>query len=161
MDTNRRDFVTVVTPGCAHNNSYVIETRTRADGAVRRRYECRDCGERWTVIRKGEKPARVPRKPSVRNVRRKLTLEQVHRVLADPEATAKALSAEFGVSRQLIQQIRRGTAWAHAFPELPRITSLRSCLRCKHWIAGDCGLGFPDPLEEGLTFAMDCDFYEV
>lgn len=161
MDPNRADFITVVTPNCAHNNNYVIETRPRSDGAVRRRYECRDCGKRWTVIREGERPPRQPRKPVSRGVGRKLTLQQVHQVLTDLKTPSVALAAELGVSRQLIQQIRSGAVWGQVFPELPRIGNLRSCLRCRHWSTGECAIGFPDPLEEGLGFAADCDFYEM
>ena len=31
----------------------------------------------------------------------------------------------------------------------------RSCLECQHW-QSRCGMGFPDPLEEGPKFANEC-----
>lgn len=33
-----------------------------------------------------------------------------------------------------------------------------SCTNCTHW-DGKCGMGFPDPLEEGPGFAADCSLY--
>lgn len=161
MDTDRGDSVTVGTPVCAHNNSYVLETKARIDGSVRRRYRCRDCGKRFTVIREGERPGRPPRKPPIQSKGRKLTLEQIYRALTERQIPNKAMAVELGVSHQCIQQIRSGAIWPDAFPELPRFSSRRSCLKCKHWDAGECAIGFPDPLEEGPRFAIDCDFYEV
>lgn len=162
MDADRCDPIKVDPLVCSHGNGYVLETKTRIDGSVRRRFECRDCGNRWTIISEGEKPGRAPLPPIARNVaRRKLTLEQVHRVLTETEATQKAMAAELGVSRQCIQLIRCGATWPDAFPELPRNVKRRSCVKCKHWRSGGCAIGFPDPLEEGLSFAADCDFYEM
>lgn len=93
--------------------------------------------------------------------RRKLTLEQVHRVLTEVQTQSKPLAAELGVSRQCIELIRAGATWSDAFPELPRNVKRRSCLKCKHWDTKECAIGFPDPMEEGLSFAEDCEFYEV
>lgn len=162
MDTDRGNSIKVDAPVCLHSNSYVLETKTRVDGSVRRRYECRHCRERWTVIRHGEKPGRAPLPPIARKLaRRKLTLEQVYRVLTEVQTQNKELAAELGVSHQCIQQIRSGATWSHVFPELPRNVKRRSCLKCKHWRSEECAIGFPDPMEEGPSFAADCDFYEV
>ena len=157
MDTDRDDSVTVGVSVCAHNNSYVLETKTRVDGSVRRRYKCRDCGDRWTVIREGEKPGRAP----LKSRRRKLTLEQVYRALTERRTPNREMAVELGVSHQCIQQVRCGATWPDVFPELPRWISSQSCLRCQHWRSDECAIGFPDPLEEGPRFAIDCDFYEV
>ena len=32
----------------------------------------------------------------------------------------------------------------------------RLCTDCLHWQPHRCGLGFPDPLEDGLSVAEDC-----
>jgi hypothetical protein len=162
MDTDRDDSITVEVHVCAHNNSHVLETKTRVDGSVRRRHECRDCGERWTTVRHGEKPGRERLKPSARRLaRRKLTLEEVYRVLTERQTPNKSIAAELGVSRQCIELIRSGATWSDVFPELPRNVKRLSCLRCKHWRSEECAIGFPDPMEEGPGFAVDCDFYEV
>lgn len=161
MGLNHVDHTTVGTADCSHNNRFVLETKTRVDGSVRRRYQCRDCGERWTVISVGERPGREPLKPSARSYRRKLTLEQIRRVLTETQTSQKKMAVELGVSHQCIQQIRAGAIWGSVFPELPRKVARRSCEKCCNWSDGECRIGFPDPLEEGTSFAADCDFYEV
>lgn len=111
------------------------------------------------MVRKGERPPRAPRPPA--SPLRKLTLDQVYRVLTERHTPNKAMAAKLGVSHQCIQLIRCGATWCDAFPDLPRFTGRRSCLKCKNWDENECGMGFPDPLEEGPRFANDCDFYEV
>jgi hypothetical protein len=112
-------------------------------------------------------PALAPLKRGVKRYRRKLTLEQVYRVLTEVRTPHKTMGIELGVSHQCIQQIRAGATWTDAFPEVPRRagnprrTGGKSCKQCCHWTQGECAMGFPDPLEEGPRFAVDCDFYEV
>jgi transposase-like protein len=158
MDSNSSDSSTVGTPVCEHNNRFVRESRPRLDGLVRRRWQCNDCCERWTTIGPDRKPPRK-RKPG-RLAPKKLTVEQVRRALTDQQISDVKLSRELGVSRQAISQIRRGISWASAFPELPR-RPWSDCSQCRHWSGTECGIGFPDPLEEGTSFAGDCDLYEV
>jgi transposase-like protein len=158
MDSNSSDSLTVGTPVCEHNNRFVRESRPRLDGLVRRRWQCNDCGERWTTIGPDRKPPRK-RKPG-RLAPKKLTREQVKRALTDRQISDVKLARELGVSRQAISQVRRGISWARAFPKLKR-RPWKDCSECRHWCGGSCGLGFPDPLEEGTSFAGDCDLYEV
>lgn len=162
MSTGQTDSTKVDPSVCLHSDGYVLETKARIDGSVRRRYECRQCQQRWTTISHGERPGRA-RLPSVagRFAPRKLTIEQVYRVLTETATTQRTMAAELGVSRQCIQLIRCGATWSDAFPELPRNVKRRSCLKCKHWRSEECAIGFPDPMEEGPSFAADCDFYEV
>ena len=61
-------------------------------------------------------------------------------------------------SHQTICQIRTGEVYRDRLPELPRWVTGRSCEQCQHW-AGRCDLGFPDPLEEGLAFAQQCNCF--
>lgn len=159
MELNSDDSSTLGTSVCEHNNRFIRESRARADGLMRRRWECRDCGARWTVLGPDSKPPRQKRPPGKPHPR--LTLDQVYRALIDRGTSDIALAAELGVSRQAIQQIRIGKTWPTAFPELPRRPQWRDCTECRHWERGECGLGFPDPLEEGTRFAADCDLYEV
>ena len=162
MELNYVDHTTVGMPCCSHNDSIVIETRPRADGSIRRRHKCRDCGERWTTVRPGGKAKPRRAKPARKRQLRKLTPEHVYRVLTEMHRPDKALAEEFGVVRQCIQQIRCGATWPDVFPELPRRDKWRICTRCRNWDGElGCGIGFPDPLEEGPSFAVDCDFYEV
>ena len=167
MEIDSVNSTTVGMPCCSHNNRFVLETKTRIDGTVRRRYQCRDCGERWSVLSAGEKPGREPLKPIAReNGRRRLTLDQVYRVLTEVRTPSKTIAAELGVVRQCVQQIRSGATWSHVFPEIPRRAAgprrdRKSCQKCRHWDHGECAMGFPDPLDEGPAFAVDCDLYEV
>lgn len=154
-------------PNCHGGSWKIIETRNRIDGSVRRRHQCDDCRHRWTTISNGERPSRPPLKPAAKNQRRrrKLTLEQVYRILTETQLSNKELGIKLGVTYQCIQQIRRGITWSYAFPELPREMPAepvrsRSCLKCKDW-EGRCGIGLPDPDIEGPGFAADCDFYEL
>jgi len=72
-------------------------------------------------------------------------------------------------SSELIRQIRIGMLYAARCPEVPRWgqqaappqISEQNCYRCKHWSNDDCGMGFPDPLQEGPGFARDCSLYAV
>lgn len=159
MEFKSDDSSTLGTPVCEHNNRFIRESRPRADGLIRRRWECSDCGERWTVLGPDRKPPRR-RKPS-RPRPQKLELSHVRRALTDRKASDVKLAAELGVSRQAIQQIRIGKTWTKVFPNLPRRPQWRDCTECRHWSNDECGLGFPDPLEEGTGFAGDCDLYEV
>ena len=167
MEIDSVNHTTVDMSCCSHNNKFVLETKTRVDGSVRRRYQCRDCGERWTVITAGEKPGRDPLKPiPKRNNRRKLTADQIYWVLTEVRKTNIEMAAELGVVRQCVQQIRSGATWSHVFPEIPRRSAgprrdRKSCQKCRHWDNGECAMGFPDPREEGPGFAIDCDLYEV
>lgn len=165
MEFNSDDSSTLGIPVCEHSNRFVRETRPCTDGLIRRRWECRDCGERWTVFGPDRKPPRERQKPGKPHPR--LDLEHVRRALTDMHISDVKLAAELGVSRQAIQQIRIGKTWTTAFPELKRrvpaqmMEPQRNCTRCRHWDGNECGIGFPDPLEEGVGFAVDCNLYEV
>lgn len=159
MEFNSDDSSTLGIPVCEHNNRFIRETRTRTDGLIRRRWECSDCGERWTVLGPDRKKPRRRGKPG--KAHPKLSREHVRRALTDRQASDVALAAELGVSRQAIQQVRAGKTWTKAFPNLPRRPKWRDCTGCQHWSSSGCGMGFPDPLDEGTGFAADCNFYEV
>lgn len=158
MESNSDDSSTLGTPVCKHNNRFIRESRPRIDGIVRRRWQCLDCGERWTTLGPDRKKARKRRPDGPKP--KKLTREQVRRALTDQQTSDVKLAAELGVSRQAIQQVRCGKSWASAFPKLRR-RPWRDCTECQHWSRDRCGLGFPDPLTEGTSFAADCDLYEV
>lgn len=159
MGLTINDSSTLGKPVCEHNDRFVRESRARVDGLIRRRWECCDCGERWTVLGPDCKKPRQRRTPGKPNPR--LSLEQVHRALTDRSTSDIKLAAELGVSRQAVQQIRSGKTWTTVFPELPRRSQWRNCAQCQHWKGSECGFGFADPLEEGLSFAVDCDLYEM
>jgi len=39
---------------------------------------------------------------------------------------------------------------------LPDLESTTTCEQCIHWSSERCGLGFPDPKDEGIEFARWC-----
>ncbi len=162
MEIDSVNHTTVDTSCCSHNDSRVLDKRDRSDGSVRRTRKCRVCGARWLEVLPALMP--IQRKPP--RYRRKLTLDQVYRILTEVRMNNNQLAAELGVSHQSVQQIRAGATWSHVFPEIPRRSAgprrgRKSCEKCRHWDNGECAMGFPDPLEEGPGFAIDCDLYEV
>lgn len=68
------------------------------------------------------------------------------------------MGRRYGRSHQTISQIRYGQIHAGRCKEVPRWGLRRSCEQCQHWI-DRCSFGFPDPTEEGLAFAMDCELF--
>ena len=143
-------------PAC-HNPGSVIETRRCSNGTRRRRHECQTCHHRWTS-HDGEPPGhRGGRRPGSRNVRSPLSPAEVEAILRSGDSIRR-LARQLGRSRPAVAAVLQGQTHAELFPELPRRQAL-NCLQCQHW-AGRCGLGFPDPLEEGLQAASWCNSYE-
>lgn len=92
-----------------------------------------------------------------------LTEDEVRLVLTSPLSAVK-LARQLGRSKECVAAIRRGVLHANTLPEIPRRqTAVRgpSCHGCAHWSDGSCGMGFPDPIEEGPAFAADCSLYEA
>jgi transposase-like protein len=153
-------------PSCSSSHTRVIETRTLHNGGRRRRHHCHFCQHRWTTWL-GERPpqGRVPNARPGRRTQPPLTEEQVRLVLTSPLSSGK-LARELGRSKEAINGIRRGAFHAKTLPELPRRQAKRraipelSCHACAHWRSSECGMGFPDPIEEGPAFAADCSLYE-
>ena len=79
----------------------------------------------------------------------------------------------------VVSRIQRGLKYRNVHPELPRrpgrpikrkapkpSASNPTCILCQHFTlqkSGEtpCDLGFPDPLEEGLGFAEECNLYQM
>ena len=64
-------------------------------------------------------------------------------------------------SPDLIRQIRAREVYRDCLPygHLPADDDGPRCERCSYW-KGRCGMGFPDPVEEGSFFARDCSMYQ-
>lgn len=158
--------MTIDCPSCKSSHTRVIETRALKDGGRRRRHHCHVCEHRWTTWI-GELP-RHGRRPDARPGHRTkppLTEDDVRLVLTSPLSSVK-LARQLGRSKETIAAIRRGVLHANTLPELPRRQPMRrpgdgpSCRNCAHWAGDSCGMGFPDPIEEGPAFAADCSLYE-
>jgi hypothetical protein len=159
--------MTIDCPSCRSSHTRVIETRPVRTGGRRRRHHCHECSHRWTTW-VGERPFQG-RDPNARKGYRSkppMTEDEVRLVLTSPLSSVK-LAREIGRSKEAVAAIRRGTLHARILPELPRRQVQQrpdpsvSCHACEHWEGDRCGMGFPDPLEEGPAFAADCSLYEV
>lgn len=111
----------------------VIESRVCGNGSRRQRRACQGCGHRWTT-HQGTPPQRC---------RNRLTAQEVERIIK----TVDQLTAELNCSRGTVVSV------------LQRPETI-SCLRCVHW-SGACGMGFPDPVEEGPGAAQWCSCFAV
>lgn len=141
-----------------------METRVRSDNAVRRRRVCISCGHRWSTLERiyaklphPQKGKPVPRLDPYR--KRKLNREQVLAIYhADLSATTLVdLASRYGVTRETVRQIRAGLTHRKL---LASTDDLQLCTGCIHWArSGYCTMGFPDPEEEGPTFAAECSLY--
>lgn len=141
-------------PTC-HGLGAVIRVRRCSNGTIRRRHECNCCRHRWTT-HQGERPVNGGRKPGTRHSR-DLRPDEVLAIL-NASGSIRAIARQVGRSHYAVAAVLRGDTHAHLFPEIPRRQGL-SCLQCQHW-AGRCGLGFPDPKEEGPSAAAWCNSYE-
>jgi hypothetical protein len=95
-------------------------------------------------------------------MRRLFDAASVAAILASPESH-RALGKVYGCSRETIRLIRMGRAYHDLLPDgytPPPSSKDPNCERCKFWSGVDCGLGFPDPVEEGPWFAKDCSLFE-
>ena len=117
-------------PSCSSSHTRVIETRVLHNGGRRRRHLCYACKHRWTTWH-GER-LRPGRMPHAQgaNGNKPPLTEDKVRLIFTSEISAIKLG------RQL------------------------SCHDCQHWRGKSCGMGFPDPVEEGPKFAVDCSLYE-
>jgi hypothetical protein len=156
-----------ICPECGSAQTAVRSTRLLSDGVRRRRrHHCLapECLHRWTTY-EGGVPG-PPRRYSYDRDQPLLTDVDVRLILETRESHS-AMARRFGRSREAIRQIRTGRLYRHLAPEIPRWEAgagRASCYRCRYWEgvadAGCCGFGFPDPIEEGPSFARDCSSFE-
>lgn len=87
-----------------------------------------------------------------------LTDAELRDVLTSFHIGHSEMARRYGRTHQGIAQIRLGQTQAHRLPELPRWVSGRTCEQCQHWVSR-CDLGFPDPIDEGIGFAQQCNTF--
>lgn len=158
-----------VCPKCG-GQGFIRDSWTSSLG-VRRRMHC-SCGNRWTDF-DGKPPLPARKRPppvlslaeqriiAVRE--RRLTTDQVRLILTRLDISTREFGRLLNNKRQTISNVRRGLRYANVLPELPRVQAVdrsRVCTKCRHWSGEWCGLGWPDPVEDGLTAALFCDDYE-
>lgn len=137
----------IACPDCGQTGRSVLESRRLPD-RVRRRCSCSGCGHRFTTweLRTDRISASVSQ----------LAASRAARLLNRFQGLEQSMTA----LRELLE------AEIEAEPEpglavgLPDLESTVTCEQCIHWAAERCGLGFPDPKDEGTEFARWCASYK-
>lgn len=126
----------VACPACGETARAVLESRRLTD-RVRRRCSCAACGERYTTL----------------ELRQDQITAQANRASA---ARARRLLSRFQALEQATATLRQLLDAEPSASDAPDLQALdATCEDCRHW-SGRCGLGFPDPAEEGVAFAQEC-----
>jgi hypothetical protein len=157
-------------PNCHSGQIEIVESRRCTNGTRRRRHECLTCQHRWTSW-DGIRPKRGGAANAYRHRAgsyRKVTPDAVRAILLAPRTeTHQQLAVRLDLSPEMIRQVRIGKAHATVHPELARWgqpvpeAQGKSCYCCIHWGAAACSFGFPDPIQEGPTFARECQVYAL
>jgi hypothetical protein len=134
--------------------------RAKSTNGVRRIYLCHACDHRWNVW-EGMPPGPDYRRKSYPE-RRPLTEEQVRVILLDRTTPHLEMGRRLDPpkSYSTIKRVRYGSLCAHLAPEIPRwnVANVRTCRDCINW-RGGCVLGIPEPVEEGVGFAVECALF--
>lgn len=149
---------------CESVNTSIIRSAVNSGGCRRRLVRCRDCGHCSLYL--DDQPLVIDR-----NIKRKYHRSYrfsdavIRQVLLSQDSHA-TVAATLGCSTEAIRLIRVGRSYRQCVPDIPRwskrvaVADAPNCRYCVHWAGSQCGLGFPDPLQEGLQFAKDCSMYE-
>jgi hypothetical protein len=150
-------------PECGAEKAFSTITSRMIKGQRYRQKQCRVCGYR-TSEHGGEPvaPGRAVNRGS-RAKDRKFNAEQIAEILAlKGTMTQRAIGQMFGCSGETIRQIFAGMLYQDLAPgsyRPPPKPGEPSCEHCRFWEVEHCGIGFPDPLEEGPGFARDCSLF--
>lgn len=151
---------------CGSVNTASVNTKLRSGGKRWRMITCKDCNRFCEYI--GGKPRNIDA-PRSRPPLYHFTDATLKRILLTKCANT-TMGEDVGCSAELIRQIRCGMLYKTRVPEVPRwgdkapppVINGPSCLVCVNRAGGDgpmCGMGFPDPDEEGPGFAVDCSLF--
>ena len=149
---------------CARCDSWDVEligSRLLTNERRWRRYECRQCSDRWTVHGPKKLPKDPDRPPKSVPSARRLTATAAAEIILSDKSTL-ALADEHGVSAQAIWQIRHGKSYANVYTRLQEqgysISGFgeKLCRDCRYWQEDGCDFRFPDA---GADFATDCYLY--
>lgn len=134
---------------------FVINTRRKSSGDVRRRFQCNSCSNSWVEWNGKAPPSSAP------EIR--LSDDAILDILTD-KSPQPVLAERHGCSMSAVGRIRRGELHPNIHPEVPRFNvkarpPRKSCRKCIYYTGIDknpCDLGHEDPVQEGLTFALHC-----
>lgn len=137
-------------PNCGLSEHVLVMQTLRKPDGVHRRMVCTVCDHRWNQL-----DGDAPRQKRTG----KLTEDQVREILLARDVNHASMARRFHKTLQAIRHIRYGWSYRDFCPEVERWDQgigHATCTLCCHWRRESCGFGFPDPLEEGLTFAREC-----
>lgn len=149
---------------CPECGGVMATIRSRIVAAKRyRRFECKACGYRLSLGgENADQPIdRYSRNPDPATRRFDAATIKAIRKSSDGR---RVLAKQYGCSEAMIRDIVNGKSYKDLLPEgfrSPPGPGDPSCERCRYWQADACGMGFPDPAEEGPGFARDCSLYAV
>ena len=149
---------------CPKCGGVMATIRSRIVAAKRyRRFECRSCGHRLSLggDNADQQIDRYSRNPDPATRRFDAATIKAIRESLDGR---RVLAKQYGCSETMIRDIVSGKSYKDLLPEgfrAPPGAGDPSCERCRYWQADACGMGFPDPAEEGPGFARDCSLYAV
>ena len=99
-------------------------------------------------------------------INNKLSPRDIIYALQSPDPD-DVVAKRLGVSRQAVNNVRIGKAYAKVAPQLPRRDAkpkLKSdgvmCMQCDFWDGFGCAFGLPESLKD-LRFAQECSMYEI
>jgi hypothetical protein len=128
-------------------------------GQRRRRRHCGSCG--FLAVELDGEPAEASGRPGGL---RRFSREQIAQiVMLKGQQTQRLTAQQFGCSGEAIRKIWTGQIygdWTGIVYRPPLRPGDPSCEQCQHWEAGRCGMGLPDPQEEGPGFARDCSLFQ-
>ena len=161
---NHPGIESLVKQHCPECGGVMITLYSRIVAAKRyRRFECKACGHRLSLGGdNADQPIdRYSRNPDPATRRFDAATIKAIRESLDGR---RVLATQYGCSQTMIRDIVSGRSYKDLLPEgfrKPPKQGDPSGTSCRHWQADACGMGFPDPAEEGPAFARDCSLYAV
>lgn len=147
-------------PVCQSDRTHVNSSSLLHNGTRRRRRRCHHCGHAWTEY-DGPRPPHKGGSNAARGYG--ITSEEVEEILKNQTLNHSEMAAKLNLHKATVRNVRLGNILRHVHPELQRWTMgqrpTRTCEHCTHWCVAACGMGYPDPLQEGPAFAADCDLF--
>lgn len=98
---------------------------------------------------------------SQRSKKNHLSDDQVLLALTSLDKNHSVMARELGISVSALRKLRLGDSYKNIHPEVPRWNEHKfekTCNQCHNWsvVNSICNMGYPDPVEEGIGFAVEC-----
>lgn len=134
----------ITCPRCGETSRSVIESR-RVPDRIRRRCACSGCGERFKTyeLRHDQINQHIEQAVAQRTAGLRKRLQRIEKSMSKLRK-----DLEFKIDESLELTLDDAD------------TDGLTCEQCIHWEGGRCGLGHPDPMDEGVQFARWCASYK-